>query len=232
MQRQWFPNAQANITTICVSYLSFNEFDSGICQNDDEFEQRLQSNKLYDYTAHNWGYHAREALTSCEGVIEFLQRQAQVEASSQALMVFEQWSGSVDSQRIPKQMTGLHLAAYFGVDDAVRDLLSSNSPDLKDSYSRTPLSYAAEKGHEGVVKLLLAIDKVDVDAKAGFSQTALSYAAANGHEGVFKLLLAIDKVDVDAKDEFGQTPLQYAAANGHEGIVKLLLEKVPTPPLL
>ena len=30
-QRQWFPDAQTNITTICVSYLLFNEFESGIC---------------------------------------------------------------------------------------------------------------------------------------------------------------------------------------------------------
>ena len=52
-QSQWFPNAQTNITTICVSYLSFNEFESGICQNDEEFKQRLQSNTLYDYAAHN-----------------------------------------------------------------------------------------------------------------------------------------------------------------------------------
>ena len=40
-QSQWFPDAQTNITTICVSYLSFDEFESGICQNDEEFKQRL-----------------------------------------------------------------------------------------------------------------------------------------------------------------------------------------------
>ncbi|KAH6696629.1 ankyrin repeat protein, partial [Leptodontidium sp. MPI-SDFR-AT-0119] len=51
-QRQWFSNAQANITTICVSYLSFDTFKSGYCQSDQEFEQRLQLNKLYDYAAH------------------------------------------------------------------------------------------------------------------------------------------------------------------------------------
>ena len=61
-------------------------------------------------------------------------------------------------------MTGLHLAAYFGVDDAVRDLLGSNSPDFKDSHGRTPLSYAAENGHNGIVKLLLEY-KVDADSK-------------------------------------------------------------------
>jgi hypothetical protein len=85
-QGKWFPNAEANITTICVTYLSFDQFKSGICQNREDFEQRLQLNKLYDYAANNWGYHARTALTSCQGVIEFLQKQAQVEASSQALM--------------------------------------------------------------------------------------------------------------------------------------------------
>jgi hypothetical protein len=52
-QRQWFYNTQTNITTICVTYLSFDEFESGICQNDEEFKQRLQSNKLYNYAAHN-----------------------------------------------------------------------------------------------------------------------------------------------------------------------------------
>jgi hypothetical protein len=36
-------------------------------------------------------------------------------------------------------MTSLYLAVYFGVNDIIRDLLSSNSPDLKDSYNQIPL---------------------------------------------------------------------------------------------
>jgi hypothetical protein len=148
---KWFPNAEANITTICVTYLSFDEFKSGICQNDEEFEQRLQLNKLYDYATHNWGYHARQASTLCQGVIEFLQKRAQVEASSQALIAIKRWSNDVEScQRIPKQMTGVHLAAYFGVDNAVQFLIGSNNPNSNDSYGRTPLSWAAQNGHEGV----------------------------------------------------------------------------------
>ncbi|CZR69583.1 uncharacterized protein PAC_19483 [Phialocephala subalpina] len=116
----------------------------------------LQLNKLYDYAAHNWGYHARQASTSCQDVIEFLQKQAQVEASSQALMAVKRWSGHRKySQEVPKQMTGLHLAAYFGVDEAVQFLIGSDSPDPEDSYGRTPLSWAAGSGHEAVVKQLL-----------------------------------------------------------------------------
>jgi hypothetical protein len=35
--------------------------------------------------------------------------------------------------------------------------------DLKDSYGRTPLSYAAWSGHEAIVKLL--VEREDVDLK-------------------------------------------------------------------
>ena len=37
-QSKQFSNAQINITIIYVTYLSFNEFKSRICQNDKEFE--------------------------------------------------------------------------------------------------------------------------------------------------------------------------------------------------
>jgi hypothetical protein len=65
MQKDWSPNAETEITTTCVTYLSFNVFDSGFCQTDEEFEERLWSNPLYNYAAHNWGCHARKALTLC-----------------------------------------------------------------------------------------------------------------------------------------------------------------------
>jgi hypothetical protein len=52
-QCRWFPNAETNITMICLIYLSFRVFESGSCQTDDEFEERLRSNLLYDYAAHN-----------------------------------------------------------------------------------------------------------------------------------------------------------------------------------
>ncbi|KUJ13176.1 uncharacterized protein LY89DRAFT_153773 [Mollisia scopiformis] len=223
-QKQWFFDAQTDITTICITYLSFNEFESGICQNDEDFEQRLQSNKLYDYAAHNWGYHTREASIFYPGIIDFLQKQGHVGASSQALIAVKRWRGDIEySQEIPKHMTGLHLAAYFGVDDAVRALLNNNSPDLKDSYGQTPLSWAAKSGHEAMVKLLL--DKgAELEAKSTYGQTPLSRAAGSGgHEAVVKLLLE-KNAELETKDiENGQTPLSWAARNGHEAVVMLLL---------
>jgi len=85
-QDHWFPNSVVEVTTICVTYLSFSVFESGFCQTDSEFEDRLRLNPLYDYAAHNWGIHAREALTLCQQVIGFLESELKTEAASQALL--------------------------------------------------------------------------------------------------------------------------------------------------
>ncbi|KAF4154399.1 hypothetical protein CNMCM6069_009417 [Aspergillus lentulus] len=137
------------------------------------------------------------------------------------------------------RMTGLHLAAYFGLEGAVNTLLSEEVAttiqttdgsalpgarlELKDSFQCTPLSWAAVKGHEALVKQLL--DKgADIDTRNRSGETPLSEAAANGHEAVVKQLL--DKgADTDLKDEDGRTPLSWAAEYGHEAVVKQLLDK-------
>lgn len=95
--------------------------------------------------------------------------------------------------------------------------------DTVDEHSRTLLSWAAEKGYETVVKLLLG--RVAADTKDNEGRTPLLWAAMKGHEVVVKLLLETGRVDVDIKDKFyRQTPLSWAAENGHEKVVKLLLE--------
>jgi hypothetical protein len=91
-QGKWFPNIETDIAAMCVTYLSFGEFESGICQNDKEFEERLQSNQLYDYASRNWGDHARKASMLIPEVISFLERKAQAETSSQALLAVKLYS--------------------------------------------------------------------------------------------------------------------------------------------
>ena len=160
------------------------------------------------------------------------------------------WNSS-DSQRIPKQVIGLHLAAYFGLREVMIALLK-NRHDLgsKDSNGRTPLSWAAEKGaeleskpdsdqallslaaekkHAAVVKQYKYVAKVllksglEVDFKSSWGQMPLSWAVEKGHEAVVKLLLE-KGAELDCNDEYGRTPSPLTAEEGHEAVVTLLLK--------
>ena len=186
-QKSWFPTAESDITMICVTYLSFSAFESGPCQNND-LKARLQSYPLYDYAATNWGHHARLALTLWPGVIEFLQCEAKVLASSEVLLAKKVISDCHYAGK-PRPMAGLQLASYFGINEVVRTLLMCSNLYLDNSYDRTSLSLAAENGHHDVVQLL-------VDNGAGLETrdynsdwTPLSRAAHERHLAVVELLL-------------------------------------------
>lgn len=86
-------------------------------------------------------------------------------------------------------MTGLHVAAYFGINEAVNTLLThGTSPDFRDSGGRTLLLWAAKNGQE-IVKLLLDAG-ADVNVQVGgYHENALYAASAGGHETVVKRCL-------------------------------------------
>jgi hypothetical protein len=184
----WFPDAQTNITKICVTYLCFDDFESGSCATDEEFAARLQLNALYEYAARNWGLHAREASGDLEQLIlDFLQSEVSTFASSQAMMASKSYSWY--GRYVPRQMTGVHLAAYFGLEDIMTTLLKNGrDADVGDAFGRIPLSWAAAEGYKAVVQLLLDEDGVDVNSRDRYRDTSLSRAAMYGHEAVVRLL--------------------------------------------
>ena len=189
----WFPDAQINITSVCVTYLSFDIFKTGFCQSDEEFEARLQTNVLYDYAARYWGHHAHTASIKEDLILDLLESRAKVSAASQAMMASRSYSNY--SQRVPMEMTGVHVAAYFGLEGAIIGLLNNGRDtgkadvNSKDSYGRTPLWWAALNGDEAIVKLLLETGKVDIECKDKDNWTPLLWAIEGGHKAVVKLLL-------------------------------------------
>ncbi|KAL4815700.1 ankyrin repeat-containing domain protein [Aspergillus spinulosporus] len=137
-------------------------------------------------------------------------------------------------------MTDMHLAAYFGLYDALKALILARGDrswfqqlldairsdkvhylSPKDDFGRTPLSYAAENGHYDVVDLLLdkgvATDQADKNGR-----TPLSWAAEAGNFDIVSELLQ-HGASVMTRDNFNRTPLLFAAASGHSHVVGTLL---------
>ncbi|KAF4634288.1 hypothetical protein G7Y89_g3817 [Cudoniella acicularis] len=215
----------------CLTYLLYNDFERGFCQTEDEFEERLQRNPLCDYAARYWAHHASKAPIH-PMTIEFLESDLKVEASVQALFATKRhYSHQNYSQEVPRNVTGSHLAAYFGLEEAMKELYKrGHSLDLKDSELRTPLSYAAENGHEAIVKFLLTEGSVDIDPRDYFNLTPLYWAAKFDHAAVVELFLATGGVNLDPKDE-GRTMLSYAIHNHNcklETVETLLKLGAPT----
>jgi ankyrin repeat protein len=85
------------------------------------------------------------------------------------------------------------------------------------------LSYAAEEGHEDVVKLLLHQPAVEVNLRDNIGRTPFLYAARRGHEGIIGLFINTRDVDIISRDIIDQTALPNAVLHGHEGVVRQLL---------
>jgi len=130
--------------------------------------------------------------------------------------------------------TGLHGAAFFGLGEIVAALLAMKEWNINktDAVGRTALAWAATRGHENVVRILLRQKDVNAnprDIESG--RTPLLWAAKGGYEGVAKLLLEREDTNPNTRDtEYGQTPLWWAAKGGYEGVAKLLLERKDTNP--
>lgn len=96
--------------------------------------------------------------------------------------------------------------------------------DLMGSDGETPLLVAAQNGYEATVKLLLAIEGIEVNHADKTGDTPLITAVRNGHEGVVKQLLAHKSINVNLLDAHGNT-IQSHACNS---AIRVLLDQART----
>ena len=165
---------------------------------------------IYKYAATSWGLHAAKASSYAENIstaiMEFLRNKPKVYESCKELFR-QDFRG-----RHPKAVTGVHLAAHFGLQWCLSALADEGaSIDERDEYGKTPLLWACRNLQENVVLWLLKQD-VDVDARDFELKSALHHAAIHRWEGPLHLLL-MRKAKVTADVE-NMTPLHYAVRWG------------------
>ncbi|KAH8127183.1 hypothetical protein FP744_10007490 [Trichoderma asperellum] len=216
--RTWVQDAETKITTACVTYLSFRAFESGNCRTEGELEQRIASNPLYNYAAKHWGLHALASLET-QPILDFLNSEIKVSAAAQGLLGHRRFF----QNRFYNGIIGLHLAAHFGLENIATILLEDgHDPNATGHFERTPLCWAIQGGHEGVVRQLCNYG-AQVNIIDYRRRTLLHIAIGYGDEVITKLLLEND-AKIEAADGRGRTPLHYASQKGYEKIAKVLLE--------
>ncbi|KAJ7591832.1 ankyrin repeat-containing domain protein [Mycena floridula] len=95
-------------------------------------------------------------------------------------------------------------------------------PNSQDSFQRTPLSYAAQKGATEVVKYLLELPTIKPHLADHRGRTPLFYAA--GYDSYTSMLYLLDVPDTDPNsvDFDGRTPISYAVQSSWDIMKRLL----------
>ena len=186
-----------------------------------------------EYCSLYWAVHAKRELSE--------------HSRSLALQLLQEFDGHVSAELLLRAersllvgysgtfspLSGLHCASFFGIIEIVVALIDMGCCDANgvDFGGYTPLAWAASKGHEEVVKILLGSEEIDPDKPDKNCRTPLSYAAEEGHEEVVKILLGRKEVDPEKSDIHERTPLSHAAERGVEGVVNILLGRTRLVPI-
>ncbi|XP_078468385.1 ankyrin repeat and SOCS box protein 11-like isoform X1 [Lampetra fluviatilis] len=119
--------------------------------------------------------------------------------------------------------TDLHYAASRGDLHKLNILLhttDTDSCDRKDFYGKTPLYWAAYKGHRACMEQLIG-HGADVNSQCKHGSTPLHTVI--GLYPDCAILLIQHGADVNQSDKWGVTPMYLAACNGHLDGLRLLV---------
>ncbi|TLS22404.1 uncharacterized protein PpBr36_09672 [Pyricularia pennisetigena] len=115
--------------------------------------ERKVVTEMLDYSAQHWSSHFREADVENAVIISFASNICNPNSNHYAAWseIYRQFT-----RGLPKNATNLILASHFGHKGVVRMLVDTGKVDVdaKNKHGRTPLSLAAMRGHETVVRML------------------------------------------------------------------------------
>ena len=225
-----FHNPHSAIAEVCLTYLNFGYIKDLSPAHD----LVPAETPLLEYASIYWGRHTRKGTTESLKMLSLrLLDRFDEHISTRLLLLHHDREGDdglyfYRSWRSTR-FTGLHGVAFLGIAGIVPAVLEMKEWDVNayDCMGMTALTWAAARGHEEVVTMVLRREDVNPDqADTLYGQTPLSWAAKKGHLGIIKILLEQEGVNPDKADTFnGQTPLSWAAEKGHEGIVKMLSQR-------
>lgn len=208
-------------------------------------EKRARRYPFLEYAARHWATHAIVCgqMIVKELTLSFAKDDRKVSSASQVILApdgkyafdEDKLYNYIDQTISRSPLSAMHVISYLGCEALISELLNHGfEADAEDSTHRTPLWWAAWKGHEALVILLLSQSHVNVNIRGHLSTilynldpfgTPLCMLAASGKEKTVKLLIEREDVDVNLLAGSGEGPLSKAARGGHSIVVATLLTR-------
>ncbi|KAJ4302951.1 hypothetical protein N0V90_001842 [Kalmusia sp. IMI 367209] len=250
--KEFFQSDQVNIEGISMFHMNHNThwtlmqaclaLIEGSYNTSGSIGDESLHNSLLSYASLYWPEHFRHAIDVIDAPSEFSRPFFRAESPVRD----DWWKFYWEQEKYggaPPSFTLLHLAAYFGNLAWAKMLLDQHASDRfffrrltsrKDNYGRTPLFWAATRGHRDVVELLLN-HGARVNSKDRSNLTALHIAVTGEHKDVVSLLLGRG-AHIESRASYGDTPLIRAIHTSSKEVIELLLQRgarvdgLPTPP--
>ncbi len=181
---------------------------------------RLQGGAILSYVVNNWG----SFVTNCEPklqdlVIDFQSDRSKVRGAVRMM----------DHHKLPREMevTGLHLAAYFGLKAVTQRLVTQCQLNINQvtQHGRTALHWAVLFGQAPLTKKLVKMG-ANVNLQEYIKgRTALHQAIFDNSSEIITILLSRgSSTNVNLMDKEGWSPLRLAVKNGQVGLIKPLVD--------
>ncbi|SCO87659.1 uncharacterized protein FRV6_11786 [Fusarium oxysporum] len=205
--------AHYRLSRICIRYLAMEEI--GRPASHDPYYLKSEFPFLF-YAITSWVAHVKQSDASSvpqEDLLEYFTGPSNTltERWVYIYRILDQFS----KDRPPEETSLIHVLSRYGVAGALGAILGRADQvginiNAKDERSWAPLEWAAEEGHEAIVRMLLDRGAC-TEAADKEGMTPLLRAAGNGHKAIVQLLLNRG-AHIDAADNTGRTPLMWAAA--------------------
>ncbi len=227
--------AHRRLSRICIRYLAMDEIgslmltdprDSLFINNLRDRHAILEKFPFLHYAATSWVAHTKQSDDRKVPQEDLLEDFAW---PSSTLM--KTWVDSFcfigPALDRPAEGTNLtHVLARHGVSGLLRFILEEAGYidiNIQDGFGRTPLRWAAEEGHSGIVRLLLE-HGANVEIADIGHRTPLHIVASQGDEPMARLFLE-KGANTEAADLSGETSLLKVVNLGNEAMAQLLLDK-------